>query len=516
MPFLDWVNKAQAQRATADVPYHLLQFQSAHGDPQSENLLIQGDNLLALKALLPFYRGRVKCIFIDPPYNTQSAFEHYDDKLEHSQWLSTMWPRLVLLRELLAGDGSLWITVDDNEAHYLKVLLDEIFGRENFVANAIWQKKASPQANSIWLSDSHDHVLCYARNKQIWRPKLLERTAEADARYDNIDGDPRGAWTSGDFTISLTGGQRGAQYAKTGQSDNIFELTTPSGRKLMPTKGRCWGASKARYDELVADGRIWFGESGNNVPRIKRFLNEVKEGIVCTTVWLRNEVGDNQGAKKEAMAFNAETVFSTPKPESLLQRILGLASGPGDLVLDSFLGSGTTTAVAHKMGRRYIGIEMGMHAKTHCLPRLEKVVAGEQGGVSESLGWKGGGGFRFHTLGEPVFDADGGIHPAVRFAALAAYLWHFETGNPARQTFDSPVLGVHEGTAYVLLYNGILGDRRPAGGNVLTANVLAHLEAIFPHTGPRVVYGETTRLGEARLREAGITFKQIPYDIKAR
>ena len=235
------------------------------------------------------------------------------------------------------------------------------------------------------------------------------------------------------------------------------------------------------------------------------------------TWWPHEDVGHTDESKKEIHALFGKTdAFGTPKPERLLKRVLEIASNPGDLVLDSFLGSGTTAAVAHKMGRRYIGIEMGDHAKTHCSPRLEKVVEGEQGGISEAVVWKGGGGFRFHTLGEPVFDADGGIHPAVRFAALAAYLWHFETGNPARQTFDSPLLGVYEGTAYVLLYNGILGDRRPAGGNVLTANVLAHLDALFPHTGPRVIYGETTRLGEARLREAGITFKQIPYDIKAR
>lgn len=493
----------------------MLKQEAAYGDP-SDNLLIQGDNLLALKALIPFYAGRVKCIFIDPPYNTQSAFEHYDDKLEHSQWLSMMYPRLVLLRELLAEDGSIWVTIDDNEAHYLKVLMDEVFGRGNFVANAVWQKKASPQANSIWLSDSHDHVLCYARAKQEWRPNLLERTADADARYENIDNDPRGPWTSGDFTISLTGGQRGAQYAKTGHSDNVFEITTPSGRKLMPTKGRCWGASEKRYKELVAEGRIWFGESGNNVPRIKRFLSEVQEGLVATTVWLRSEVGDNQGAKKEVMAFNSANVFSTPKPEGLIHRILSLGTVQGDLVLDSFLGSGTTAAVAHKMGRSYIGIEMGDHAQTHCIPRLQKVIGGEQGGISKNVGWQGGGGFRFCTLGDAAFDEDGRISESVRFASLAAFVWHFETGEPSTQEFNSPKLGVHNGMAYYLLFNGILGDRRPAAGNVLTKAVLQHIKELFPHDGPMVIYGETSRLGEATLAAEGVTFKQIPYDVKVR
>jgi adenine-specific DNA-methyltransferase len=516
LPFLDWVNKSQATSAASEVPYHLLRFESAHGDAGSENLLIQGDNLLALKALLPFYRGRVKCIFIDPPYNTQSAFEHYDDKLEHSQWLSMMYPRLVLLRELLAEDGSIWVTIDDNEGHYLKVLMDEVFGRGNFIANVVWQKKASPQANAVWLSDSHDHILVCAKNKQSWRPNLLERTTEADLRYSNPDNDPRGPWTSGDFTISLTGGQRGAQFAKTGQSNNLYEITTPSSRKLWPTKGRCWGTAKERFDQLMADNRIWFGADGRNVPRIKRFLSEVQEGIVCTTIWLRSEVGDNQISKKELIAFNQEDVFATPKPERLIHRLLQVATNPGDLVLDSFLGSGTTAAVAQKMGRRWIGIEMGEHARTHCLPRLEKVIAGEQGGISKAVNWQGGGGFRFHTLGERVFDADGGIHPSVRFNALAGYLWHFETGQPAAQTFDRPLLGVHSGTAYYLLYNGILGDRRPQGGNVLTSAVLAHLEEAFPHAGARVIYGEASRLSTARLRAAGVSFRQMPYDIRIR
>ena len=272
-------------------------------------MLIQGDNLEALKALLPYYAGRVKLISIDPPYNTRSAFSHYDDSLEHSLWLSMMYPRLELLRELLSEDGSIWITIDDNEAHYLKVIMDEIFGRSNFVANVVWQKKASPQANAVWLSDSHDHILVFSRNKEVWRPNLLERTSDADARYANPDNDSRGPWTSGDFTISLTGGQRGAQFAKTGQSNNLYEITTPSGRKLMPPKGRCWGAIEERYKQLRADNRIWFGESGNNVPRIKRFLAEVQEGIVCTTIWLRNEVGDNQTSKRR-WSHSMQTTFS--------------------------------------------------------------------------------------------------------------------------------------------------------------------------------------------------------------
>lgn len=372
-----------------------------------DNRLIFGDNLLALKALEQEFAGKVKCIFIDPPYNTGSAFTHYDDGIEHSLWLTMMRERLEMLCRLLSTSGSIWITIDDTEAHYLKVLCDEVFGRANFVANVVWQKKASPQANTVWLSDSHDHVLVFAKEKSIWRPDLLPRTDTADSRYSNPDGDARGPWTSGDFTISLTGGQRGAQFARTGVSDNIYEIQTPSGRKLTPTRGRCWGASRAKYLELLADGRIWFGKDGSNVPRIKRFLSEVQDGIVCMTIWPRTEVGDNQEAKREAIAFNREDLFSTPKPERLLQRILQISTSPGDLILDSFAGSGTTGAVAHKLGRRWIMVELGEHCHTHIIPRLKQVIDGEdQGGISKAVGWKGGGGFRYFKLAPSLLQQD--------------------------------------------------------------------------------------------------------------
>lgn len=396
-----------------------------------DNRLIFGDNLLALKALESEFAGKIKCVFIDPPYNTGSAFTHYDDGLEHSIWLSLMRDRLEIIRNLMSDDGSLWITIDDNEAHYLKVMCDEIFGRYNFVANIIWQKKFSPQANAVWLSDSHDHVLVYAKNKNIWRPNLLPRSSVADSRYSNPDNDPRGLWTSGDFTISLTGGQRGAQFAKTGISENIYEIETPSGRRLLPTKGRCWVASENRFLELLKNNRIWFGKSGDNVPRIKRFLSEVQEGIVCMTLWLRTEVGDNQEAKREVMTFNAEELFATPKPERLLQRVIELASNPGDLILDSFAGSGTTGAVAHKMGRRWIMIELGEHCHTHIIPRLKKVIDGEdQGGISKAVTWEGGGGFRYYHLAPSLLEKDKWdnwiINKTYNSAMLAAALCKIE------------------------------------------------------------------------------------------
>ena len=409
---LTWIGKDKRPKLEPRILLEnpVLSYHAKHrvsDNDQFDNKLIFGDNLLALKALEQKYAGKVKCVFIDPPYNTGSAFTHYDDGLEHSIWLSLMRDRLEIIRSLLADDGSLWITIDDNEAHYLKVLCDEIFGRGNFVANVVWQKKSSPQANAVWLSDSHDHVLVFAKNKTVWRPKLLQRTEEADARFTNPDNDSRGLWMSSDFTISLTGGQRGAAFARTGVSENIFEIITPSGRVISPTKGRCWGSSKSRFAELVADNRIWFGESGNNVPRLKRFLSEVQDGIVATTWWSRIDAGDNQESKRETSKFNEVDVFSTPKPEKLLKRILELATNPNDLILDSFAGSGTTGAVAHKMGRRWIMIELGEHCHTHIVPRLKKVIGGEdQGGISKAVNWQGGGGFRYYSLAPSLLEQD--------------------------------------------------------------------------------------------------------------
>lgn len=363
--------------------------------PDTENMLIHGDNLLALKALESRYAGQVKCIYIDPPYNTGSAFEHYDDNLEHSQWLNLMRPRLEILKNLLAEDGSIWISIDDDEGHYLKVLCDEIFGRYNFVSTVIWEKKYSPQNDAKWLSDSHDFVLVYAKNKAIWRPNLLPRTSEMNKRYKNPDNDPRGVWKAGDCSV------------KTYNASCDYPITTPSGRVVNPPAGYCWRFSKETFEEMIKDNRIWFGENGNNVPAVKRFLSEVKQGMTSMTIWKYTEVGHNQDAKKEVKVFNSESVFATPKPEKLIERILTLGSNKGDLVLDSFLGSGTTAAVAHKMGRRYIGIEMGEHAYTHCKKRLDMVISGEdKGGITKSTGWTSGGGYRFYELAPTLINTD--------------------------------------------------------------------------------------------------------------
>ena len=364
-------------------------------EPTYDNMLIHGDNLLALKALEQDYTGKVKCIYIDPPYNTGNAFEHYDDGLEHSIWLSLMRDRLEILKRLLAEDGSIWISLDDNEQAYCKVLCDEIFGRQNFVNNVIWQKKFSPQNDAKWLSDNHDFIMVYAKNKELWHPNLLPRTEEMDDRYKNLDNDPRGPWTSSDLTAPDP-----FEYGQ-------YEIVSPSGKTFVAGNNRHWVYAEDKFKELMADNRIWFGENGGNKPRLKKFLSDVKGGTVSLTIWPYTEVGHNQDAKKEVKQFNSSEIFATPKPERLIQRVLHLASNPGDLVLDSFLGSGTTAAVAHKMGRRWIGIEMGDHVYTHCIPRLQKVIKGEDaGGVTKSTGWLCGGGFKFYELASSLIVKD--------------------------------------------------------------------------------------------------------------
>lgn len=527
MPLLDWLNKNQALRTAGRVPFRLLETVAAHGDvggAGNDNWLIRGDNLEALKALLPFFAGRVKCIYIDPPYNTRSAFEHYDDNLEHSQWLSMIYPRLELLRELLAEDGSIWVSIDDNEAHYLKVVGDEIFGRENFVLDVAWQKRDGPP-NDRKIGAIHEHILVWANGKRAGSKKtlaeenfnLMPRTEKANAEYQ-IFTEPDGPDERGAFRkIDTTANGKGGRYVES----LFYPIRNPyTGENVWPRQGTCWRHSREEMERLQKEKRLYWGVKGTaKTPMRKLFATEAKQGMTTPSVW--GDVGFNQHASSEIeKLFGEKAAFETPKPESLLERVIHIATNPGDLVLDSFLGSGTTAAVAHKMGRRWIGIEMGEHAETHCLPRLQKVVAGEAGGISAAVGWTGGGGFRFFRLGEAVFEADGRINPAIRFPTLAAWVWYQETRTPWSMPpvgiEPTPLLGSHDGTAYFLLYNGILGDRRPQGGNVLTGPILALLDALAPPTGPRVIYGESCRLSPQRLKAAGIVFKQIPYDIRAR
>ncbi|WP_068167586.1 site-specific DNA-methyltransferase [Hydrogenophaga taeniospiralis] len=389
-----------------------------------DNRLIKGDNLLALKALEAEFTGKVKCVFIDPPYNTGSAFTHYDDGLEHSIWLGLMRDRLEIIRRLLAEDGSLWITIDDNEVHYLKVLCDEIFGRSNFVANMIWEKRKSRE-NRRAFSFNHDHLLVYGRSKARFESARnpLGLTQEVLARYRNPDNDPRGAWQS--VSVNAQDGHATASQ--------FYSLTLPSGRKIDPPKGRCWLYSESRMKEEIAAGNIWFGVDGDNAPRAKKFLTDYEDkGLTPETIWNASDVSTNDEAKKSLIQLLPDiSVFDNPKPEGLLQRVLHIATNPGDLVLDSFAGSGTTGAVAHKMGRRWIMVELGEHCHTHIVPRLQKVIDGQDpGGVTQSTGWQGGGGFRYYELAPTLLSTDRWgnlvINPEYDAAMLAAAMCKLE------------------------------------------------------------------------------------------
>lgn len=555
MPFLTWINDKDARNQAVNVPFHILKNAGTYGDPSAENLVVHGDNLLALSALLPFYRGKVKCIYIDPPYNTGSAFEHYDDNLEHSQWLSMMYCRLQLLREFLAEDGSIWVSIDDRESHYLKVIMDEIFGRPYFIGDVAWQRTYSTRNDSKGLCVEVEHIIAYGRSKS-WQPLKLQRTAEMDAKYKNPDNDVA-RWTSGDAFASGGASHQGMVYAIqhpfTGEMIypppqqhwrysqeallDIFNSWCPYELKdivdqdiraqicgLDPSQVRAGVKAIVLVNDLEKSKEIaskvykrgqwpiyYFTKGGYGGVRRKTYLNAVG-GRMPTNFWPYEEVGHTDEAKKEIRKLFGADLFGTPKPERLIQRLLTIATNPGDLILDSFLGSGTTAAVAHKMGRRYIGIEMGEHAKTHCIPRLQKVIDGEQGGISASVNWQGGGGFRFFELGEPAFDKWGCINPEVDFKTLAAFVWMSETGEAAEPA-ESPFLGVSNGTAYYLLYAPEGSSNDPSAG-VLTFATMQELLKNHPFDGPKVVFAEACAgLAEQELKAHQITFKQIPTDL---
>ena len=451
-----------------------------------DNMLIHGDNLLALKALEKQFAGKVKCIYIDPPYNTGAAFAQYDDNLEHSQWLNLMRPRLEILWKLLRIDGSIWISIDEDEGAYMKVLCDEVFGRQSFVSSMVWQKRTSPDMRAV-ISDAHDFILLYVKDKEQFKTarNRLPLSDEQAKNYGNKDNDPRGPWSSVDIT-----GQTGHAT-----SSQFYEITTPSGVKMRPPQGRCWALAESTFKELVADNRIWFGENGSSRPRKKVFLSESK-GVVPWTWWTNKEVGHNQEARQESnVLFGADEAFDTPKPERLIHRIVHIASNPGDLVLDSFLGSGTTAAVAHKMGRRWIGVEMGDHAYTHCKVRLDKVISGEdKGGITKAVGWQGGGGYRFYELaptlvkfdmlGEPVINerynaemlaAAVALHEGFTYAPDSRVFWRQSKGDAggkswlftttrhvSRQYLASIVQDMDEGEFLVVVCKSF--DRGAASG----------------------------------------------------
>ena len=355
---------------------------------EENNLILKGNNLLALHSLKERYAGKVKLIYIDPPYNTGNDSFQYNDRFNHSAWLTFMKNRLDISKELLSEDGSIWINIDDDESHYLKVLCDSIFGRENFISNVIWQKKYSPQNDAKYFSDMHDHILVYSKNISEFQIISLPRTIEMNSRYKNPDNDQRGVWKTSDLSV-----RRSTDKDK-------YEIVTPSGRVVLPPDGRSWGVSKEKFEELKLDNRIWFGLNGDSVPQLKRFITEVKDGVTPSTIWTYTEVSHDQEATKNLRNLFGVSVFTSPKPEKLLQRIIHIGSKKGDLVLDFFMGSATTQAVAMKMKRRFIGIEQMDYINTVSVPRLQKVIEGEQGGISKDVDWQGGGSFIYAELME--------------------------------------------------------------------------------------------------------------------
>lgn len=557
MPILNWLTRDDDIRKAANVPYRLLEDVPglSAGDINAGNMLIQGNNLEALKALLPFYAGRVKCIYIDPPFNTGGAFPNYDDNLEHSLWLSLMYQRLVYLYDLLSEDGAIIVNLDDHQTAYAKVLMDEIFGRSNYLVTVTVEAATASSFKTVNTGPTEvsQFLLMYAKDKDRfqYQPQyVLSKTVDLQhfSRFVLNFDDPVESWEFKNIKqhimdelgvpeanhpttrYKLAKEALGESYAEiiTAKA-NAFALRNAS-RVFEPKtlqKPAAWLAPKVEdsrhinhpvaydrdgYDRLILlKGRQMYFLSGS----VREVSGDPYISKPVSTIW--NDLPTNNLQNEGGISFP-----SGKKPEALIARVISMISqSEGDIVLDSFLGSGTTAAVAHKMKRRYIGIEMGEQAVTHCAPRLKKVVEGESSGVSESVGWQGGGGFRFYRLGPPVFDEEGHIRQDIRFPVLAAHVWFSETDRPWDDTGESPLLGIHDGRAHALLYNGILGDKRPSGGNVLTRATLAVIrediaKMVPDFDGPLTVYGEQSRLTPTTLDRERITFKQTPYDVKAR
>ncbi len=364
----------------------------SYGPSGTANVVVQGENLAAMSLLEPTIGGRVKCAYLDPPYRTGERFTHYVDDACHEEWLRGVVARVKRVWELLAEDGSVWISIDDHEVHYLKVAIDRAIGRDKFVTTVIWQQRTTRE-NRKAFSNNHEYVLVYARDPRRFGKGRngLTMTDDVRGRYTNHDDDPRGPWQSVSANVQ-------AGHAVAAQ---FYVITAPNGRKHVPPNGRCWVYNQQRMELEIAQGNVWFGKDGNGVPRLKKFLSAASRGLTPETLWFADEVGTNDHAKKHVLAlFPGAPLFDTPKPESLLARIFHIGSNPGDLVLDPYFGSGTTGAVALKMNRRFVGIEVGEHASSIAAARLRQVVDGESGGISTSVDWQGGGGFEFLRLSE--------------------------------------------------------------------------------------------------------------------
>ena len=499
----------------------------------NDNLIIHGDNLLALKALLPTYAGKVKCIYIDPPYNTGNEKWAYndnvnspmmkewlgkvvekDDLTRHDKWLCMMMPRLKLLRELLVEDGVIFISNDDNEQHRLRLLADDVFGEENFITNIIWQKKFSPQNDAKYFSDNHDFILVYAKKKNLtdekngWVRNLLPRTGEMDDRFSNPDNDPRGDWSSSDLSV------------KTYSEAYDYPIKTPSGKIIKPTKGRCWRTSKENLQKLIADNRIWFGPNRDNVPRIKRFKTEVQAGLVPVTIWLHQEVGHNQEARQELKEIfpDVDFPFETPKPVRLIKRILELSSDKDSIILDSFAGSATTAHAALALNkqdggnRKFIMVECDEYADKTTAELVRRVIKGVKGAKNENLQKGLGGSFSFYELGKPI-DAErilkGKDLPT--FAEMARYIFYTATGeefNEKKVNEKTDLIGESKEYQVYLLYKPDMEYLKS------TALTLERAEALGKFAGKkRLVFAPAKYLDQEHLERLHIDFAQLPFEI---
>lgn len=526
MPTLHWIGKDKVINHHLDVPFRVLNHQYTYDNGKQENSpiggggankIIHGDNLEALKALLPEYEGKIKCIYIDPPYNTGNEGWVYNDNVSdpklkkwlgqvvgkeaedltrHDKWLCMMYPRLKLLHKLLADDGAIFISIDDNEQANLKLICDEIFGGGNFINNVIWQKKYSPQNDARYFSDMHDFIITYAKSKSSWQRNLSPRKEEQNARYKNVDNDPRGNWKSSDLSV------------KTYNKNTDYPIVTPNGRIVNPPAGYSWRVSKEKFEELVIDNRVWFGKDGNNVPSLKRFLSEVQDGTVPVTLWLRDEVGDNQEGKQDLKKIfsDSKTPFDTPKPSRLIERILQISTNKDDLILDSYAGSGTTAHAVLNLNkaddgnRKFIIIEMEDYANRITAERVKRVIKGY--GDKEGTG----GSFDFYELGPALFLEDGNLNEAVGIDQIREYIWYSETQKPftaPTNTQNEAFLGIENDTAFYFYY----------APDEITSLDHEFLASIKTKAEQYVIYADNCLLTKEFMAKYHIIFKKIPRDI---
>ena len=526
MPTLEWIGKEKVINHHQEVPFRVLDRQYSFDengqhteDNGSENMIIHGDNLDALKALLPRYEGRVKCIYIDPPYNTGNEGWVYNDNVNdpkikkwlgevvgkegedlsrHDKWLCMMYPRLKLLQKLLAEDGAIFISIDDAEFYNLRSICNEVFGDHNFIATIIWRKNYSPKGTAKHFSEDHDYILVFGKSADIWLPHKMPRTEKQNKAYKNPDNDPRGPWKSSDLS------------ARNYYSKGVYEIVTPSGRVIEgPPPGSYWRVSKEKFQELDLDHRIWWGKDGNNVPAIKRFLSEVSDGIVPQTYWPYEEVGHTQDAKKEVKSIFANDMpFDTPKPTRLVERILQIASDADSIILDSFAGSGTTAHAVLNMNkadgghRKFILVEMMDYADSITAERVRRVIRGYGEGKSAVEGT--GGSFSYYELGEPLLIGEN-LNEAVAPEKIREYIWFMETKTPYTPAAGENLyyLGQHNDTGYYFYYE-------PQRITVLDYDFLA---TVTEKAGGTVIYADRCSIDDGKLSQMGIVFKKIPRDI---